>query len=85
MVLQSLIRNCVNDFWGKLEIGGCVAKDTCISFGNIKTRLGVTVSGKIENGRAVGSICAERDAVFEFQAKEVRMKKDETMEYDFYI
>lgn len=85
MVLQSLIRNCVNDFWGKLEIGTCLAKDACVNFAEIKTRLGVSVSGKIKNGRAVGSIIANRDTTFEFQDKEISMKNGETMEFDFCI
>ena len=85
MVLQSLIRNCVNDFWGRLEIGSCLPEDACVRFGDIRTRLGVSVSGQIENRRAVGSIFANRDTVFEFQHREIRMKRGEKMEFDFTV
>jgi hypothetical protein len=85
MVLQSLIRNCVNDFWGRLEIGSCLPKDACVRFGDIRTRLGVSVSGQIENGRAVGLISANRDTVFEFQNREISMKRGEKMEFDFFV
>lgn len=85
MVLQSLIRNCVNDYWGKLEIGACLPKDTCVRFGDIRTRLGVSVSGSIENGRASGLIVATRDTTFEFLGKEISMKRDEMMKFSFYI
>jgi hypothetical protein len=85
MVLQSLIRNCVNDYWGKLEIGACLAKDACVSFGDIRTRLGVSVSGKVENGRASGSIKALRDADFEFRNQQFHMKRGAEMAFDFVL
>ena len=85
MVLQSLIRNCVNDYWGKLEICACLPKDACVRFDNIRTRLGVTVSGKTENGQAVGSITADRDTTFEWHGNMISMHCGEIMEYDFAI
>lgn len=85
MVLQSLIRNCVNDYWGKLEIGACLAKDACVSFGDIRTRLGVSVSGKVENGQARGFILANRDTVFTFQNQEITMKRGESIEFNVSI
>lgn len=85
MVLESLIRNCVNDYWGKLEIGACLPKNTTVSFGNIKTGLGVTVSGKVKNGTAIGSILANRDTCFKFQDKEIRMKCGEEIDFAFSI
>ena len=85
MVLQSLIRNCVNDYWGKLEIGACLAKDACVSFGDIRTRLGVSVSGKVENGRAAGSIKALRDTDFEFRNQKIHMNQGEEMAFDFAV
>ena len=47
MVLQSLIRNYVNDYWGTLDIGSCPVFEQKVSFGNIETRLGITVSGSV--------------------------------------
>lgn len=85
MVLQSLIRNCVNDYWGSLDIASCLPKNASVRFGNIKTRLGVTVSGKTGDGRAAGTIVADRDTVFRFRNREIHMKRGEEMEFDFSL
>ncbi len=85
MILQSLVRNCVNDFWGRLEIGACLPKDAGVRFGDIETRFGVSVSGKIENGRATGVITANRDTVFVFLSEEICMKCGEMLDFDFHI
>lgn len=53
MILQSLIRNYVNDYWGCLEVGACPVSKGTVRFGNIRTRLGVTVSGEV--GRNVAN------------------------------
>ena len=47
MILQSLIRNYVNDYWGRLEIGACPVSKGTVRFGNIRTRLGKPVSGEV--------------------------------------
>ena len=83
MILLSLIRNCVNDFWGKLEIGACLPKDTCVRFGNIRTCLGITVSGTIDKGRATGSLTADRDTTFEWRGSRVSMRRGETITYNY--
>jgi hypothetical protein len=85
MVLQSLIRNCVNDYWGRLEIGSCLAPNACVSFGGIRTNLGVTVCGRIENGNAVGVITADRDTLFTFNGRDICMKCGETVSFDFAL
>ena len=85
MVLLSLIRNVVNDYWGKLEIGNCVSKDEIISFGDIQTGLGVSVSGKIEYGKASGIIKAYRDTTFEFQNDMITLKRNETKAFYFSL
>lgn len=61
MILQSLIRNCVNDYWGRLEVGSCLPEDAFVRFENIRTRLGVSVSGTIESGRFSGTITSLRN------------------------
>lgn len=50
MILQSLLRNYVNDYWGRLEVGACPVSNGTVRFGNIRTRLGVTVSGEAGKG-----------------------------------
>ena len=85
MILQSLIRNCVNDYWNRLEIGSCIPADSKVTFENICTRFGVRVSGRIENGRATGIIAADRASVFEFRGDQVKMEPGETIAYDYLI
>lgn len=75
MVLQSLIRNYVNDYWGTLDIAGCPAFSTeSIRFGNITTRFGVTVSGYSHNGKFHLKLHADRDTNFVLHGKEMNMK-----------
>lgn len=50
MVLQSLIRNYVNDYWGRIDIAACPVLPDGVEFEKIHTRLGITVSGKMEHG-----------------------------------
>ena len=78
MIMQSLIRNCVNDYWGQLEIGSCLAPDACVSVENIHTRLGVSLSGKIENGRFTGTITALRDCQVTIGSEQLTLKRDES-------
>ena len=49
LILQSLIRLYVNDYWGDLKMAACPVWDH-VSFRNIRTRLGKTVSGEWKNG-----------------------------------
>lgn len=48
LVLQALIRCCVNDYWGRTEIGACRPFPGESFFGGIHTRLGTTVSGAVK-------------------------------------
>lgn len=43
MILQSMIRNYVNDYWDELEIAACPAFGRNVAFGGIRTRLGIRV------------------------------------------
>lgn len=78
MILQSLFRNYVNDYWGVLDIAGCPVFDGPVSFGNIRTRLGVTVSGSVEDGKSSVVLKADRDCCFELAGERVEMRKGET-------
>ena len=85
MVIQSLVRNCVNDYWGNLEIGSCLPKDISVRFWNIRTRLGVSLSGMIENGHFTGNITAQRDCDVLIGKQKLTMKCGESKELDFII
>lgn len=78
MVMQSLIRNCVNDFWGRVEIGSCLPENISVSFENIRTRLGVSLSGQIGNGRFTGTVTAFRDCQVIIGNETFAMKQGES-------
>lgn len=78
MVMQSLIRNCVNDYWGRLDIGSCLAPDACVAMENIHTRLGVSVSGQIDNGKFTGNVTALRDVQLLLGEERLILKKGES-------
>lgn len=77
MILQSLIRNYVNDYWGNLDIASCPVFDDEVSFGNIGTRLGVTVSGTVKKGKIHLSLVAQRDCSFRVNGIAMTMKRGE--------
>lgn len=79
LVAQSQIRNYVNDYWGRLQIGACPVCDGPVRFGNIVSRLGVRVSGSVEEGRVRAELTAWKDCVFVLEKETVRMKKGETL------
>lgn len=77
MLMQSLIRNYVNDYWNRLDIAACPVFPGKVSFGNIHTRLGVSVSGTTYNGHSVITLHALRDCTFTLANQEITMKKGE--------
>lgn len=78
MVLQSLIRNYVNDYWGSLDLASCSVFEGPVSFGNITTRHGVTVSGTVKDQRAELDLKALKDCCFLLNDSPVSMKRGET-------
>lgn len=78
MLLQSLIRNYVNDYWGELDIAGCpVFTSGPVRFGNISTRFGVTLSGCVDGSKAEVTLHAHRDTSFPFQGKPLHLNAGE--------
>lgn len=81
MLLQSLIRNYVNDYWGVLDIAGCPVFDGPVSFGNIRTRLGVTVSGTADADGSALELKADRDCSVRIGDRCIEMKKGEIINF----
>lgn len=75
MILQSLIRNYANDYWGELEIASCPVFDGEVSFGNIVTRLGVNVSGTVREEGIRMELVARRDCEFRLSGNVIQMKR----------
>ena len=71
----SLIRNCVNNYWGRQDIGSCLAPDAYVSVESIHMLLGVSVTGQIGNGRSSGSITALRDVRLLLGEEQLVLKK----------
>lgn len=61
MILQALVRLYVNDYWGRLDVAGCPVFEDGVVFGNIRTRLGLTVSGRVEKGHCTYETKSYRD------------------------
>lgn len=80
MILQSLIRNYVNDYWNKLEIAGCPVFDGPVSFGNVRTKLGVIVSGTVSESSIQIELNAEKDVRLDVNGVQIEMKKGEKKE-----
>ncbi len=58
MILQSLLRNFVNDYWDRLDLAGCPVFTDGVEFENIRTHLGVTVSGEVRDGECAYTLYA---------------------------
>lgn len=50
LILQSLIRNYVNDYWDRLDIAACPVCRNDVVFRNIHTKWNQRVSGEMKNG-----------------------------------
>lgn len=77
MILQSLIRNYVNDYWGCLDIAACPVFEGTVSFGNVRTRLGVTVSGTVNGNDIQLELIAYKDCKLRVNGISVEMKEGE--------
>lgn len=60
MILQSLIRCWVNDYWGPIQVAACPIWRDGVAFGGIHTRCGAQVSGCIEKNRCTFTVRAGR-------------------------
>jgi len=61
LLVQSLIRNYVNDYWDTLVLGGCPVFEGPVQFGGIQTRFGVEAAGQASGGRLTWTLSARRD------------------------
>lgn len=77
MIGQSLVRNYVNDYWGTLDIASCPVSSGTVRFGNIATRLGVTVSGEAGKDGIRLRIVSPEDKDLVINGKNVALKKGE--------
>src|SRR5688572_25613815 len=72
---QALLETIVSAWWNELHLGSCVPWKGKIRFGNIRTLLGVTLSGEIMDGKGKATVYAWKDTEFAYQGKKLRLKK----------
>ena len=77
MIGQSLLRNYVNDYWGTLDIAACPVSEGTVRFGNIATRLGVTVSGEAGKDGMKLTVVSPSDRELTINGEKVSLKKGE--------
>jgi hypothetical protein len=77
LVAQSLLETIVSTWWGRLELAACVPWGGTVRFGNIRTLLGVTVSGEVADGRGQALLKAWKDTSLECQGRSIGLKKGE--------
>jgi hypothetical protein len=77
LVAQSLLETIVSTWWGRLDLAACLPWSGKVRFGNIRTVLGVTVSGEIVDGRGQATLHAWKDTSFSCQGRTVTLKKGE--------
>lgn len=78
MILQSLLRNYVNDYWGVLDVAGCPVFMGDVEFSNIATRLGVKVSGKVSKGQIRLQLKAQRATDLRVNGRDIHINRGET-------
>jgi hypothetical protein len=74
---QAILESLVSTWWGKLDLAACVPWTGEIRFGNVRTNLGVTVSGELNNGKGQATLTAWKDTTFTCQNKSITLKKGE--------
>ncbi|MFY0654017.1 MAG: hypothetical protein JXQ96_18390 [Cyclobacteriaceae bacterium] len=79
LTINSLLDGIVTTWWGKLEIAKCLPWEGKVSFGNIRTLLGVVVDGRIENGIAELNVTAWKDCSIDLHGEGLNIKKGETI------
>ncbi len=78
LLAQSLADNVACSWWGKLTIGQCIPWKEPVRFGNLRSPLGVTVSGEIHNGKSEVTLVAWKDCEFEINGRRVKLAKGDT-------
>lgn len=74
---QAILETTVSTWWGQLDLGACIPWSGVVRFGNIRTSLGVTVSGYVADGRGEATLKAWKDTSFLYQARRFSLKRGE--------
>jgi hypothetical protein len=73
-----LAGNVVCDYWDRLEIGACAVHAAPVCFGNVRSLLGVTVSGEYTPGGGTVMLTAWKDCTLTVNELSLSLKKAES-------
>ena len=76
---QAILETTVSTWWDKLDLCSCIPWKGTVKFGNIRTLLGVTVSGEIKNGNGQATLLAWKDTKFKYLDQEIKLKNGQQM------
>ena len=74
---QSILETVVSTWWERLDLAACVPWAGKVRFGNIRTVLGVTVSGECTNGKGQAVLKAWKDSSLPYLGRTITLKKGE--------
>jgi hypothetical protein len=74
---QAILETVVSTWWDRLDLAACVPWPGTIRFGNIRTILGVTVSGEVTDGRGLAVLKAWKDTSFSCRGRTITLKRGE--------
>lgn len=77
LVAQSLLETIVSTWWGRLDLAACVPWSGKVRFGNIRTLLGVTVSGETTDGHGHATLKAWKDTSLSCNGQTIALKRGE--------
>ena len=80
LIAQSLLNNLMCDWYNRLEIGKCLLWTGRVSFKNLYSKLGVKITGSIQNNKAILQLEAWKDADFMLANERIVLKKGEAVE-----
>jgi hypothetical protein len=77
LVGQAILETVVSTWWGRLDLAPCIPWPGKVRFGNIRTLLGVAVSGEVDNGQGQATLQAWKDTSLEYQGQTITLRKGE--------
>lgn len=80
------IQNCaVCDWDGTIRVGNCIPWQGTVSFQNIRSKLGVTVSGRIDENKREVMISAWKDCSVVVDGHRLSLAQGETVQLDYNV
>jgi hypothetical protein len=81
LVAQAILETVVSTWRDRLDVAACVPWQGNVRFGNIRTLLGVTVSGEVNNGHGQFELKAWKDTSLPVHGRTVALEKGETSRF----